>query len=83
MKMFTILDYSRTTIIQPGRRRIAVECTASTSPEVTKQFWNAVHDLEIKESWIVAPVEQPYKIAEQTTVAPIQTVVDALHRMQG
>ncbi len=68
-------------VLEKGQRRVAVECKASTSPEVTKQFWNALRDLDIKDAWIVAPVEKQYTIAEHTTVAPIRTVVDALKRM--
>ena len=68
-------------VLEKGQRRVAIECKASTSPEVTKQFWNALRDLDIKDSWIVAPVEEPYMIAEHTSVASARTVVDALQRM--
>ena len=35
-------------MLTKGRKRIAVECKASSAPEVAKRFWNALRDLEIK-----------------------------------
>lgn len=49
-----------------GRKRIAVECKASSAPEVAKGFWNALRDLEIKEAWIIAPVKESYPRAGGT-----------------
>lgn len=49
-------------VFTKGRKRIAVECKASSAPEVGKGFWNALRDLEIKEAWIIAPVKESYPI---------------------
>jgi hypothetical protein len=43
-----------------GRRKIAVECKASTSPSVTRGFYVALDDLEPQETWILSPVEDDY-----------------------
>jgi uncharacterized protein len=52
-----------------GKRRIAVECKASSAPEVGKGFWSALKDLGIKEAWIVAPVKESYPIEKNVFVA--------------
>lgn len=58
-------------ILEKGARRIAVECKASTSPEVGRGFWNALKDLEIEEAWIVAPVSESYPLRKGVTVTPL------------
>ena len=55
-------------VLVRGRRRIAVECKVSTSPTLSRGFWNALEDLESDEAWIVAPVEEGYPVAENVRV---------------
>ena len=38
-------------ILERGRKRIAIECKASSSPDITKGFWTALDDLGIKKSF--------------------------------
>ena len=45
-------------VLEKGRKRIAVECKASTSPEPTAGFWHALSDLEIADAWIVCLVKE-------------------------
>jgi hypothetical protein len=45
-------------VLTRGRKRIAVECKASSAPDVGKGFWNALKNLEIKEAWGIAPVKE-------------------------
>lgn len=56
-------------ILTRGKRRIAVECKASSAPEVGKGFWNALKDLGIQEAWIIAPVRETYPIEKGVSVA--------------
>jgi len=58
-------------ILEKGLERIAVECKASTSPSVTKGFYIAMEDLQIKESFIIAPVNEVYKIKANVWVMPL------------
>jgi uncharacterized protein len=67
-------------VLTKGRKRIAVECKASSAPEVEKGFWNALKDLGIKEAWIIAPVKESYPVAKGVFVANLQ---DFLTRMGG
>lgn len=65
-------------VLARGRRRIAVECKASSAPEVTKGFWSALQDVVPDEAWIAAPVKAPYAIAHGVTVAPLGHIVAQL-----
>ncbi len=52
-----------------GSRRIAVEFKSSTTPKVSKGFLNSVHDLDITERFIVAPIEGQYPIKNGIVVS--------------
>lgn len=58
-------------ILERGKKKIAIECKASSSPEVGRGFWNALKDLEINEAWVIAPVSESYPLGKGVTVAPI------------
>lgn len=65
-------------VLERGRRRIAVECKASTAPVVSRGFWSALDDLGISEAWVVAPVAEPYPLRAGVTVTPLRALVDRL-----
>ena len=62
-------------ILEKGDKRLAVECKASTAPGVSKGFWNALSDLQIREAWIIAPVKESYPIEKRVTVAPLEDFI--------
>jgi hypothetical protein len=66
-------------VLEKGRKRIAVECKLSAAPEVGQGFWSALADLEINETWIIAPVKQSYPIKKGVTVARLMEFIEA-HR---
>lgn len=66
-------------VLEKGRKRIAVECKLSAAPEVGQGFWSAHSDLEIKETWIIAPVKQSYPIKKGVTVGPLIEFIES-HR---
>ncbi|MBU4388549.1 MAG: ATP-binding protein, partial [Proteobacteria bacterium] len=49
-------------VLTKGRKKIACEFKASTAPQVTRGFWNALDDLKISEAWIIGPVKEAYPI---------------------
>lgn len=65
-------------ILERGRRRIAVECKASSAPTLSRGFWTALDDLKIREAWIVAPVEEPYPIREGVMVTSLSGFLAAV-----
>jgi predicted AAA+ superfamily ATPase len=47
-------------IIEKGTQTIAVECTASSAPKVTKGFWSAIDTIKPDKTYIVSPVATAY-----------------------
>jgi hypothetical protein len=65
-------------ILERGRRRLAIECKASTAPVVSRGFWSALEDLGIDEAWVVAPVAEPYPLRAGVMVTPLRALLDLL-----
>ncbi len=57
-------------ILEKGKKRIAVECKASSAPELTKGFYNSMDDLGIEKAWVIAPVKESYFVKKNVRVAP-------------
>lgn len=47
-------------IIERADKMLAVECKASTAPQVSKGFWNAIDTIQPDKTYIVAPVSSAY-----------------------
>ena len=69
-------------ILQRGRRRLAIECKASSAPQLTASFHTALQDLRPDKTWIVAPVEEAYPMSKDTIVTPLHTLLEELIRMK-
>ncbi len=54
-----------------GNRKLAFEFKASTTPHVTKGFWNGLRDLDIEQAWIIAPIDEEYPLRDNITVCPL------------
>jgi hypothetical protein len=54
-----------------GRKKIAVECKSSSAPDTSKGFWTALDDIKPDETWIIAPVNEPYPLKKNVMVAPL------------
>lgn len=68
-------------VVEHGQRRVGVEIKFSAAPRPARGFWQALADLDIREAFVVAPVEMAYPIAKGVTVLPVGEVgriVDAL-----
>jgi predicted AAA+ superfamily ATPase len=68
-------------ILTRGKRRIAIECKASTSPDLNRGFWNAINDLVIEEVWVIAPVRDFYPIEMNVKVSPLWKFLDYMKRL--
>lgn len=62
-------------VLERGRRRLAIECKASSAPRPTRGFWTALNDLGIDEAYVVAPVDEAYPIADGVAVAPLSSLL--------
>jgi hypothetical protein len=63
-------------VLDKGKRRIAVECKASSTPDPSPGFSRALHDLDIRESWIVAPVREGYPLSRGVAVTPLREMLE-------
>ena len=57
-------------VVEYGRKRIAFEIKLSNAPKVSRGFWQAVADLELHHAYIIAPIAQAWKIADNIEVIP-------------
>jgi len=59
-------------ILTKGGKTIAIEIKSSTSPRLTKSFWNSIESIRPDLSLVIAPVEEEYPLAQNTMVKPMQ-----------
>ena len=57
-------------MLERDRRRLAFEFKASPAPSLTRGFHQAAPDIGPEHTFIVAPVERPYPIADAATPCP-------------
>jgi predicted AAA+ superfamily ATPase len=62
-------------ILTKGQRRIAIEIKSSTSPKVSKRFWNSIESIAPEKTVVIAPVEHEYPIAKQVMVMPSHSFI--------
>jgi uncharacterized protein len=62
-------------VIEIDRKKIAIECKASTVPSVGKGFYTALEDLRIDEAYIVAPIKNKYPVKERVWVTSLQEML--------
>lgn len=55
-------------VMVKGNTTIAVECKASTAPNLTKGFWNAIEIIRPNKTFIIAPISESYPIKENVVV---------------
>ena len=59
-------------ILTKGNKRIAVELKTSSTPNVTRGFWQALEDVEADRAFIIAQVRQAYPYKNGVWVYPIK-----------
>lgn len=65
-------------VLERKKSRICVEFKASSNPQVTRGFWNALDDLKPVETWIVSPVDEVYPIRNDVHVIPLWEIQNRL-----
>ena len=75
MPAFSEINFYRTAagaeldaVVTTGDRRIGYEIKFSESPKPGKGFWNACEDIGVERAYVVAPVTDPYPLAENVQV---------------
>jgi uncharacterized protein len=59
-------------ILRKGNQTIAIECKASDAPKVTKGFYRSLEVIQPNKTFIIAPTNDTYKIAENITVIGLE-----------
>jgi predicted AAA+ superfamily ATPase len=55
-------------LIERGGRTVAVECKASSAPQLTKGFWNAIEVTQPDRAYVIAPISSPYPFGKGVIV---------------
>lgn len=63
-------------VIEKGKRKVAVECKASSAPAVTRGFWSALEDLGIREAYVAAPVQEPFPMGKGVEALPLDELLN-------
>jgi hypothetical protein len=59
-------------VLVRGNQKIVVECKASTSPQLTKGWWDALADISPDTAIVIAPISgNPYPLSDHVTVASL------------
>ncbi|RLD58061.1 MAG: hypothetical protein DRJ01_13060 [Bacteroidetes bacterium] len=58
-------------VLSRGNKRIGIEIKASSTSKVTKGFWNAIEDLKLEKTWLIAPIHESYFIREDVKVSSL------------
>jgi predicted AAA+ superfamily ATPase len=60
-------------VIESEGRLIGIEAKLSSSPTVTRGFWQACEDVGVHEAWVVAPVREGWPIGDRArVVSPLE-----------
>ena len=65
-------------VMETSKKKIAIECKASTSPQVTKGFWKAIEFVQPQATFIVAPINGHYPIKENVTVCGLHEAIQLI-----
>ncbi len=63
-------------ILERGRQRMAIEIKASSSPKLSRGNWSALETIEADHTYVIAPVDVSYPLADQVTALSLEQAVD-------
>ena len=62
-------------LLKKGNQIIAIECKASDAPKVTKGFYRSLEVIKPNKTFIIAPTNDSYQIAENITVIGLENFI--------
>lgn len=65
-------------VAERGNQKIGFEIKFSSAPKLSKGSWAAIADLKLDRSYVVAPVESGYPLAENVEVIPAAELANLL-----
>ncbi|MBR6103707.1 MAG: ATP-binding protein [Paludibacteraceae bacterium] len=69
-------------VLQYRDQQIAIECKSSTAPSVTEGFWKSIDFLNPSHTYVVAPVDSAYPLAENVTVCNLCEIMNIVEGME-
>lgn len=66
-------------VIEKGSKTVAVECKASSAPQVGSNFWKALDIVKPDKTYIVAPISGSYPFKNDVEVCGLSEVLKNLH----
>jgi len=68
-------------VVEQGRRKLGFEVRFSSTPKVTKGFWQACEDVGVEAAYIVAPVETGWAVQDKVEVIGVMDIAQRLGRL--
>lgn len=68
-------------ILTRGTKTIAIEIKSSTSPKVSKSFWNSIESISPDLSLIIAPVTEEYPLDNNVMVKPMHIFIEEIAKL--
>ncbi len=69
-------------VLIKGNQKIAIECKTSEAPKVSRGFRNALNDLDIKEAWIITPMDEQYDLDTHIHVSGLFQFIKAKRELR-
>lgn len=66
-------------VLKKGNRTIAVECKASTAPQLTKGFFRTLNDLQADHAYVIIPSRGAYPVKTNVTVCGIEDFLSLIN----
>ncbi len=66
-------------VLEKANRKIAVEIKSSSSPKVSKGFWSSIETIQPDESYVIAPVDSMYPLADGVIVIPLHEFIQRVN----
>lgn len=70
-------------VLQYRDQLIAIECKSSTAPSVTEGFWKSIDFLKPLHTYVVAPVDSSYPLAENITVCNLSELMKQVEDLEA
>ena len=69
-------------VLEKAGRIIAIEVKASSTPQPSRGFWNALEDVGAQQAFIIAPIDQAYPINRKKKVmaTPLSSFLETFMR---
>ncbi len=65
-------------VLERRGRRLAIECKASSAPDVTRGFWTSLRDLDIREAYVVAPIREAFSLGDGVEAVSLGEAIERL-----